>query len=162
MPAIRRTAKRTAILAAAAALTFGTAGPAQAADTLDFWNGVSASGQCGTATLLGSQKIDNPFLSGISQAGTIQKYKRTCSYGVPGSPNANQTCWNTRANIFDGNSVKAGIMWTWQDTSTGYSLYDSGPDGQWISSPLICAHMVEGVQWGAWSAVDGVAAILFT
>lgn len=150
--------KPAAILAAAAVATLALAGQAQAADTLDFWNGAATSGQCGTATLLGSQKIDDPDTSGIQQAGTIQKYKRTCSYPT----SANQTCWNTRATIFQGTAVKAGITWIWQDTSTQYWLNDQGAADNWISSPVVCAHMVEGTSWGAWAAVDGKNATLYT
>lgn len=146
-----------AALAAAGSVLVLAAGPAAAADTLDFWDGHSASGECGTATLLGSQKIDNPFIGGIQQAGTIQKYKRTCSY-----PGSNQTCWNTRAKIFEGTAVKAGVTWIRQDSTTQYWLMDQGPADEWISSPLICAHMVEGTSWGAWAAVDNVNATLYT
>lgn len=150
--------KRLSFVAAiTATVILGTAGMANAADTLDFWDGHSASGECGTATLLGSQKIDDPFVSGIQQVGTIQKYKRTCSY-----PGSNQTCWNTRAKIFEGTTVKAGITWIWQDSNTQYWLSDQGLVDNWISSPLICAHIVEGNSWGAWTAVDGKTATLFT
>jgi hypothetical protein len=150
-------ASTVATLAAAAALALGATVPAHAADTLDFWNGASASGQCGTPTLMGSQKIDNPLLSGIQQAGTIQKYKRTCSYPT----SANQVCWNTRAIRVDSSDVaKAGITWIGQDSTVQYWLQDSGTG--WVSSPLICEHQVDGLSWGAWSAVSGLTAILYT
>lgn len=151
---------RRSIVPIIGAVTFAlaTATMAYAADTLDFWNGHSASGECGTATLLGSQKIDNPAVSGIQQAGTIQKYKRTCTYPT----SASQTCWNTRASIFTGSTVKAGVTWIGQGGTTQYWLMDQGPADEWISSPLICEHQVAGTSWGAWSAVDGVNATLYT
>lgn len=148
--------RRLGMAAAAASVSvLITAGSAQAADTLDFWNGVSTSGQCGSATLLGSQKIDDPAVPGIQQAGTIQKYKRTCTYPT----SASQTCWNTRATRIDSTKVvKAGI--TWVDGGAQYWLSDSGAG--WVSSPVICEHMVDGTSWGAWAQIGGVNAVLYT
>lgn len=142
------------IAALVGAFALAVAPAAYAADTLDFWDGHSASGECGTATLLGSQKIDDPFTPGIQQAGTIQKYKRTCSY-----PGSNQTCWNTRAKRIDGGDVTAGITWR-SDSGYRYWLNDRGRG--WISSPVICDHQVGGNSWGAWARIGGVDATLFT
>lgn len=151
MPRLRKPA---AVLAAATLTTLTLAGPASAADTLDFWNGVSTSGQCGAATFLGSQKIDDPSLLGIQQLGTIQKYKRTCSY-----PSANQTCWYTQGTRIDGGTLRVGIGWR-SPGGVNYSLYDAGTGTQ--SSPVICDHQVDGSSWWAWASAGGVNATLYT
>ncbi len=142
-------------LVASAALLMALAGPASAADTLDFWNGASTSGQCGAATFMGSQKIDNPAVSGIQQAGTISKYRRTCSYPT----SANQTCWYTQGSLISGGVVKIGASYVSPGGVT-YSLSDSGAGT--VSSPVFCQHMVDGNSWWAYAQISGVNATLFT
>lgn len=143
------------IVAAVAALALAVAPAAYAADTLDFWDGASTSGQCGAATFLGSQKIDDPNVSGIQQAGTIQKYKRTCSYPT----SANQTCWYTQGSRVGGGTVKIGVGWR-SDGGVNYYLSDSGIGT--VTSPVICAHQVDGTSWWGWAQIDGRNATLYT
>jgi hypothetical protein len=146
---------RKSLVAALALATVAlTAAPAAAADSRLFWNGVDSSGQCGTPVLLGSQKVDDPAVSGIQQAGTIQKYRATCSYPT----SANQTCWWTRGKRIDGGVMKTGI--TWINGGAQYWLSDNGAD--WQSSPMICEHMVDGTSWGAWASIGGLNATLYT
>lgn len=145
---------KRSIIAALTVAALALAAPAYAADTLDFWDGHSTAGECGSATFLGSQKIDDPATPGIQQAGTIQKYKRTCSY-----PSASQTCWYTQGSLVNGGTVRIGIGWR-SPGGVNYSAYDAGTGTQ--SSPVICDHMVDGSSWWAWASIGGLNATLYT